>query len=231
MGIRNRTSIGTLRDQRKRAESVPAKAEAVKAKPQAVRARSLALGPDVDSSIPSDKSDNLIERLRTVLRSENSRLDDSSSDFELIQDELSRISQHHKQARAEDIKDLVDLEPSRRHIEIGSMPFRIMLINGGKASAGADHASPNDFPTIPKLDRAPSSLDMYAQDIQADPTPKFVPLTLLISETEELKAAPVSTDPSQEAAQLTQSSMTSVNPAKKGETLPRNLVLSLLGDK
>lgn len=222
MGIRNRTPIGTLREQRKRAESVP-QVEAVKAKATDLsRARSLMLSSDQDPNALSEKSENLIERLRTVLRSENAKITEQASDYEVLQDELSRISQHHQHSRAEHIKDLVDLEAPRKHIEMAT-PFRYVVINGGKMS--------DDFPVIPKLDRAPSSFEMYAQDLPKNPTPRLMPLTLLISE--EAVEAPVAVphDPSHDAAQLTQSSVTYQPAPKKGSTLPKNLVLSLLDDK
>lgn len=231
MGIRNRTSIGTLREQRKSAENLP-QAEAVKAKaPVASRARLQSqaqslqpLAPGVSShKAPGEKSEHLLERLRTVLKNERP-LDESASDLSVIQDELARISQHHQSARAESAREILELEAPKRHFETSS-PFRYVVINGGK------NEKDGDFPLIPKLDRAPSNFDIYTRDLPKDPAPRFMPLTLLISEDDSRSKTVAPADPSQEAASFTQSKVTYPVSVNKGSVLPKSLVLSLLDDK
>ncbi len=220
MGIRNRTPIGTLREQRRSAESAN-QPEASKPKVMAsVRAR-------ISSQMPSgeadprvlEKGDSLLLRLRDVLKSDQGRELESQSDYQIIQDELSRIVQHHQQSRSETIQDLVDLTMPRKQIE-SRAPFRYIVIDGGKKT--------DEFSPIPKLERAPTNFDMYAEELKAEPAPKSVPLTLLLNP--ETESTPVKTehDPSHEAAALTHNKVLSSSPATKGATLPKSLVLSLL---
>ncbi|MES2743803.1 MAG: hypothetical protein V4655_00190 [Bdellovibrionota bacterium] len=220
MGIRNRTPIGTLREQRRSAENLPqVEAQAVKA---LMRVRSHKAPEHAQPHAP-ERTEDLIERLRTVLQSENSKtIDGTHSDYHVLQDELARISQHHQQNLSENARDLVDLEAPRKHIETAS-PFRYVVIAGDKKS--------DDFPTIPKLDRAPSNLDSYTRQLPKDPTPRLMPLTLLITDVENKAPAKMPADPSDEAASFTQSSVTYQATASKGRVLPKSLVLSLLGDK
>ncbi|RZA23263.1 MAG: hypothetical protein EOP10_13260 [Proteobacteria bacterium] len=220
MGIRNRTPIGTLREQRRSAENLPLlEAQAVKA---LVRVRAHKTPENSQPHAP-ERTENLIERLRTVLHSENSKnFDGTSSDYHVLQDELARISQHHQQNLSENTRDLVDLEAPRKHIETAS-PFRYVVIDGGKKS--------DDFALIPKLDRAPSNFDSYTRQLPKDPAPRLMPLTLLITDVENKAPARLPSDPSDEAASFTQSSVTHPPAASKGSVLPKSLVLSLLGDK
>lgn len=220
MGIRNRTPIGTLRDQRRNAESVP-QVEASKAKTP-VRARAPKATLDEKLEIPQETSDSLLERLRIVLRSEGGKSPDSLTEFQVLQDEITRISQHHQQSRTDNTKDLIDLDAPRKHIETAA-PFRYIVINGGKSSPS--------FPLIPKLDRAPSSFDIYTQEIPKEYTPRSMPLTLLICPEENEIKVMVSHDSSHEAAQLTQIRVSSQSATKKGSILPKSLVITLLDDK
>jgi hypothetical protein len=221
MGIRNRTPIGTLREQRRSAENLP-QVEAYPGSAQGrARIHKAPEGPQ-DPIRAHDKSEDLIGRLRTVLQKENSKVHDSSiTDYLVLRDELARISYHHQLSMAEEARKLIDLEPPRGHLETSS-PFLYVVIDGGKKS--------QDFPMIPKLDRAPSNLDSYRREWPKDQAPRLISLTLLINDDEPQSLKSFASNPSDEAASFTQSSVTYQTSPNQVNLLPKSLVLSLLGN-
>lgn len=226
MGLRFRTPIGSLREQRRKAEGQPLSPQASKATPS--RHRKFESLSDRFASVGEfDKRESLIERLRTVLASEPNP-DDSLSEYQVLQDELSRISHHQQTHRGDKSQGLADLNVPRNMFFDSAAPFRYIVIDGGKSS--------KDFEDrIDRLDSAPVNLDGYVNSIRSfdEPAPRSMPLTLLLSaDLESAVAAPkVKADPSHDAAQLTQSNVAYPSQAKERSILPKSLVLSLLDDK
>lgn len=158
MGLRFRTPIGSLREQRRKAEGqLPHQA----GRATATRYRnteSLSASPSTPSETERDgnKRDSLIERLRTVLANDRTQGAGNASEYDVIQDELARISHHQAANRSDGSKTPVDLNVPRHMFFDADAPFRIVVIDGGKKSG--------DFADlIPKLHSAPSNLDAYAK--------------------------------------------------------------------
>ncbi|MBC7661209.1 MAG: hypothetical protein H7249_16045 [Chitinophagaceae bacterium] len=225
MGLRFRTPIGSLREQRRKAEGqVPAQVGRV----ATTRYRN---SNGVDASMPvSDsefgKRENLIERLRSVLADGRNDIDESLSEYQVIQDELARISHHQQVNRTEGSEGLIDLDVPRTMFFNSAAPFRYVVIDGGKKT--------NDFnQPLQRLNCAPVNLDAYVQNVRplAEPAPRAVPLTLLLSSDPEPNTPKIKADPSFDAATLTQSNVTHNSLPKERSLIPKSLVLSLLDDK
>ena len=147
MGLKYRTPIGTLRDQRRKAESqLPLNG----GRGNTLRFRNTdSLGDQLPTAGEYLKREHLIERLRNVLAADKSNAGLEHSEYEAIQDELARISQHQAASRQDGSKHPLELMiPKNMFID---SPFRYVIINGGKSSG--------DFESIPKLTSAPVNLD------------------------------------------------------------------------
>lgn len=225
MGLRFRTPIGSLREQRRKAEGqLPQFA----GRASTLRYRnSESLDEASTSAGEFDKREGLIERLRSILVNEP-HPSDILSEYQVIQDELARISHHQQAHRGDSSKGLVDLNVPRNMFFDSAAPFRYIVIDGGKNSS--------DFPdALAKLDSAPNNLDGYMSQLPyfEESAARSMPLTLLLSsdlEKEALAPKPKA-DPSHDAAQLTQSNVAYSSPAKERSVLPKSLILSLLDEK
>ncbi len=222
MGLRFRTPIGSLREQRRKAEGLLPLPSSRQSKLRYRNTESLGDGVATESEF--DKREILIERLRTVLASESNPIE-SLSEYRVLQEELARIS-HHQQANRNDAsKSLTDLNVPRTMFFDSSSPFRYLVIDGSKNSA--KFADP-----IAKLDCALVNLDAYVANLRffVEKTPRSIPLTLLISsdgKAQPLPAAPPA-NPAHDAATLTHNKVAySIQPKEKS-LIPRPLLLSLL---
>ncbi|RYZ60154.1 MAG: hypothetical protein EOP07_01790 [Proteobacteria bacterium] len=224
MGLRFRTPLGSLREQRRKAEGLlPTQG----LKTTQLRFRNTDLSPESISVVESGKRESLIERLRTVLASEPN-IESSLTEYQVIQDELSRISHHQQVNRGDSAKALGDLDLPRTMFFDSAAPFRYIVIDGGKNSQ-------DFFEPISRLENAPNNLDAYVSAVREfdEPAPRSMPLTLLISADAEksvVEAKPKA-DPSHDAAQLTQNNVAYSAQPKERSILPKSLVLSLLDDK
>lgn len=225
MGLRFRTPIGSLREQRRKAEG---QTPLNPSRPVSLRYRNTeSLGDTGTTNIEFGKRESLIERLRTVLASEPNPIE-NLSEYRVLQEELARIS-HHQQANRNDAsKNLVDLNVPRTLFFDASAPFRYIVIDGTKNAS--DFASP-----IPKLDSGLTNLDGYVSNVRFfhDKATRSVPLTLLISPDADAPVVPTMTqaDPAQDAAKLTQSNVACLTQPKGKSIIPRPLLLSLLDSK
>jgi hypothetical protein len=224
MGLRFRTPLGSLREQRRKAEGL-LPTQGLKTAPY--RFRNTESSGDSVSVVESGKRDSLIERLRTVLASEPD-MESSLTEYQVIQDELSRISHHQQVNRGDSAKALNDLDLPRTMFFDSAAPFRYIVIDGGKNS-------PDFFEPISRIENAPNNLDAYVTAVRGfdEAAPRSMPLTLLISaDAEKVMSEPKpKADPSRDAAQLTQNNVAYSSQPKERSILPKSLVLSLLDDK
>ena len=223
MGLRFRTPIGSLREQRRKAEG--------QLPHQAGRATTLryrnkeSLGDSMATENEFGKRVSLIERLRTVLASDRSQAGASLSECQVLQDELARISHHQQVNRNDGSKTLVDLNVPRNMFFDSAAPFRYVIFDGGKKTIEFEQP-------IQKLQSAPTNLDAYVSNITPfdEQIPRSMPLTLLLSSDAETIVVKPNTDPAHEAAQLTQSNVTHSTNPKERSFISKSLVLSLLDD-
>jgi hypothetical protein len=214
MGLRYRTPISTLRDQRLRAEQQHVPQQKVTASQLRVRALdSLHNSANDGKSKDKDrqKSRELLERLRLALQDDTSH-NDTSTEYHSLQDEIARVK----------LRQMAGQEPGAAPQEIqmdtyraSTQPFLLVLVPEAADS----------FPKrIRRLDSPLANFDCYMPAIQAADSPSR-PLSLA---PEAVEAECPAKDHSDHAADLVQDTMT--RPTSKDMQIPTSLALSLLND-
>ncbi len=258
MGLRHRTPMSALREQRRSAEQGLPRSPAMAAPSfprRASRIRLSAIEPGSESSrltwsvgpndlLPiSEKCQKLLTRLRSSLQpqDEAERLESQvvSSEYRSIQDELARLAQHYSQKRmacepetpeTESWRELLIPLSFHRQEAADELPYRSLKIDAG---------SDRTFPQIRALERSPDDL-RYLQEPQAPVTP--VPGTILTlvpklpHPVQNAKASLLIDDPQAdpeigaEAANLMQQNLHFARIVTTVVNIPSDVIMSLLDD-
>lgn len=242
MGLRQRTAICILRMQRNIAESKP---QRLTQKPRLRSARHIqfshidasrvqrghALSPHLNRMDQED-SLRLIQRLRQALQPITEQESQASKEYESLQDELHRLTQHIAQQKnrvteAQILEDIV--LPFERKLEADVLPYRIVKI--AAPMTGVESPLPR---RLERLDGAPSDLSVYRQNLPSSPIQGSAPnlslvppekldapeaQDLLIDENVQLGNA---------TAYLTQQSLETQGPRSVQVSIRPELALSLL---
>ncbi len=234
MGLRHRTAVSMIRMQRQQAE---ANAKSVTGKSPLRSARSVSfsqIDPARDPrrhhlSTPLHRHDQedslrLLQRLREALHPWSNQQTQASKEYESLQDELMRLSQHIAQQKTQATAEIWDDQAAPYHYAADegpdSLPYRTIKI----VTTGTQ--------PIERLDVTPMDLSRYRQGIQetpaparnltlvpADKTPAPEPKDLLIGEEVQLGQA---------TANLTQQSLASRGPSSTRIAISPEVALSLL---
>lgn len=231
MGLRHRTAVSMIRMQRRQAE---ASGQCVTGKSSS-RPRSVSFS-HIDSAVSQrhlhnsapllrqdqEKSLQLVQRLRQALQPLTDESVQASREYETIQDELLRLSQHRAQQRAPTVANDWDEKaapyPLAPQENSDSLPYRTIKIVS------------HETQLIERLDVTPLDLSAYRQVFQETPPPARN-LTLVTSEP-----APQAKDLlmgeeaelSDATANLTQQSLQARGPHSKQTMISPEVVLSLL---
>ncbi len=240
MGLRQRTAICILRMQRDIAESKP---QRLAQKPRLRSARHVqfshidtskvqrghALSPHLNRVDQGD-SLRLIQRLRQALQPITDQESQASKEYESLQDELHRLTQHIAQQknRVTEAKILEDIVlPFDRKVQADVLPYRIVKI-------AAQGVEPSVLRRIERLDGVPSDLSAYRQNLPSSPVHAGVPnLSLVPSETVDApEAQDLLIDENVQlgnaTAYLTQQSLETQGPRSVQVSIRPELALSLL---
>lgn len=213
MGLRYRTPISTLHEQRRRAEREKT-AQRVTASHLRIRALE-SLRSNRHESNDGAKSRELLERLRLALQDENSQSQDASQEYHSLQDELARVNMRHM---GDQNTIPAEIEVSMDAYRSSTQPFTLVLVNNSESKG---------FPKqIRRLESPLSNFSSYLPErAESDQAPRA--LTLAPVET---RAPVIPKDHSDHAAQLVQDAMTEDKPKSADTQIPASLALSLLND-
>jgi len=233
MGLRHRTAVSMIRMQRRQAE---ASGQRVTGKSSS-RARNVSFS-QIDPAAShrysrtnapllrhdQEESLRLLQRLRQALHPLTNESVQVSREYETIQDELSRLSQHRTQQKGPTVTEVWDDRdapyPFASSESPDSLPYRTI-----KIATHETHA-------IERLDVTPLDLSAYRQVFQETPTPARN-LTLVTSEPTPAPQAKdllmgEEVELSDATANLTQQSLEARGPNSKRITISPEVALSLL---
>ena len=260
MGLRHRTPMSALREQRRCAEQGDSKSppmtSSFPAYPRkASRLRLSAIEQANDGGrltwsvgpleLPpiSEKCQKLLTRLRSSLQpqDEAERIESQvvSSEYRCVQDELQRLAEHYsqkRQARSTEIpedeswRELLIPRSFHRQDAADELPYRSLKID-----AGTDRT----FPRIPSLDRSPEDL-RYLQQPAVSVTPAPVTMLTLVPKlphpAENARATLLIDEPQVDpeigavAAHLMQQNLHFALSRVPAVSIPSNVIMSLLDD-
>lgn len=172
MGLRHRTAVSMIRMQRRQAEASGAR---VHGKPPSRSARGVSFS-QIDPAAPrlpsaghalhrhdQDESLRLLQRLREALHPWSDEKSQANKEYESLQDELQRLTQHmskHKSGTTPEVWDnQTEPYPYAAHDGPDRLPYRTIKIVSTEAQA------------IERLDVTPLDLSRYRQVFQEAPAP------------------------------------------------------------
>lgn len=209
MGLRYRTPISTLHEQRRRAEK-----EAVSGRVTVSHLRVRAL-----ESLQNGRSDGkdgakgreLLDRLRQALQGEINPTQDAEQEYNALQDELARVNM--RQMHGQNPAATAEIEIQMDAYRSSTQPFTLVLINNEESKS---------FPK--RISRLDAPLSNFASYLPEPEAPKGPPVLTLAPQA----PAPLPKDHSDFAAQLVQDAMSE---SKSADTqISASLALSLLND-
>jgi hypothetical protein len=172
MGLRHRTAVSMIRMQRRQAEASGAR---VHGKPPTRSARGVSFS-QIDPASPrlplagnalhrhdQDESLRLLQRLRQALQPWSDEKSQANKEYESLQDELQRLTQHmsrHKSGTTPEVWDNQTAPyPYAAHDGPDRLPYRTIKIVSTETQ------------TIERLDVTPLDLSRYRQVFQEAPAP------------------------------------------------------------
>ncbi|HET9237291.1 MAG TPA: hypothetical protein VFO10_08570 [Oligoflexus sp.] len=172
MGLRHRTAVSMIRMQRRQAEAKSARVHG-KPPPRSVRGVSFS---HIDPTAPrqpsaanalhrhdQDESLRLLQRLREALHPWTDEKSQVNKEYESLQDELQRLTQHmsrHKSGTTPEVWDnQTEPYPYAAHDGPDRLPYRTIKIVSTETQ------------TIERLDVTPLDLSRYRQVFQEPPAP------------------------------------------------------------
>jgi hypothetical protein len=172
MGLRHKTAVSMIRMQRRQAEASGARVHG-KRPSRSARGVSFSQIDPVAQRLPSatnallrhdqDESLRLLQRLREALHPWSDEKSQANKEYESLQDELERLTQHMSKQKSGTTPEVWDNQaapyPYAAHDGPDRLPYRTIRIISSEAQ------------TIERLDVTPLDLSRYRQVFQEAPAP------------------------------------------------------------